>query len=131
MSYHYRNKCCFGEFNLIQLLFCWYFLCTGHHKLYKSKMASVLHQLPVSWETQVFTQLILSQDEPDTSNKKSKHPITGARGTGSADRLPGGKEFWFYFSSAQRAWQVTLPSLPQFPHLQHGHNPSAYLTGVL
>lgn len=94
-------------------------------------MASVLHQLPVSWETQVFTQLILSQDEPDTSNKKSKHPITGARGTGSADRLPGGKEFWFYFSSAQRAWQVTLPSLPQFPHLQHGHNPSAYLTGVL
>lgn len=52
-------------------------------------MASVLHQLPGSWETQVFTQLILSQDEPDTSNKKIKHPVTGATGTGSAGRLPG------------------------------------------
>lgn len=70
MSYNYGNKRCYGKFNWIQLLFRWYFLCTGLHKFCKSKMASVLHRLPVSWETQVFTQLISSQDEPDASNKK-------------------------------------------------------------
>lgn len=65
----------YGKFNWIQLLFRWYFLCTSHHKFCKSKMASVLHQLPVSWET----QLISSQDEPDASNKKINSPLQELR----------------------------------------------------
>lgn len=41
--------------NLIKsnYFFTWYFLCARHHEIYKNKMASVLHRLPVQPETQI------------------------------------------------------------------------------
>lgn len=49
-------------------------------------MASVLHQLPVKWERQIFKCKIILQDE---LGNKNRHYITVTMGTGSGGRLLG------------------------------------------